>query len=65
MRVTEPLNDKIHFFVSNLSLDMGIFTMKVTKNICRAALQKFLSHPNRQKCVTSGEGNLKLRTCNL
>ena len=39
--------------------------MNVTKNICRAALPKFLSHPNGQKCATSSEGNWKLRIYNL
>lgn len=57
MSVTEPVNDKILLFVSNLPLGKGIFTMNVTKNVHRAVLLKFLSHPNHQLYVTSSEGN--------
>ena len=57
MSVTEPMNDKILFFVSNLPLGTGIFILNVTKNVRRAVLLKFLSHPNHQMHVTSSEGN--------
>ena len=57
MSVTEPVKDKILFFVSNLPPGTGIFMMNVTKNERRAVLLKILSHPNHQMHVTSSEGN--------